>query len=217
MELAIAVLSSVAVSTVLTTILGFILQTIIGERLKNQIKNEYDEKLETHKAELKSEQDKAMEQMKYDLRLAAFQHETRFAGLQAKRATIIADVFRLLRNLHTSVGAYIAEIGYASEKTPQQQRSDIATAFKAFEECFFPQEIFLPEKCAKAISNFHRKHFRVVRTFMRGIEQGGDRATGNDSWRETSETMENERKPIFEDLKAQFRELLGDVDPANKP
>src|SRR5680860_642754 len=81
-----SVFSSLLTSGALTATLLWLTKTWIGERVKNDIKHQYDQKLETHKAELKAEQDVAIEQLKADLRIAAFEHETRFAQLHAKRA-----------------------------------------------------------------------------------------------------------------------------------
>lgn len=59
-ELAISVISSVTVSSALVGIVLFLSKSWITERLKNSIKHEYDQKLEVHKAQLKSEQEVAM-------------------------------------------------------------------------------------------------------------------------------------------------------------
>ncbi|WLE97212.1 MAG: hypothetical protein QTN59_21385 [Candidatus Electrothrix communis] len=55
------ILASITSSTVITGILAFLFRTWISERLKGAIKNEYDEKLETHKANLRAETEVELE------------------------------------------------------------------------------------------------------------------------------------------------------------
>ena len=63
-DFAFTVLSSAAVSGALAGLLLWFTKAWIGERLKHAIKAEYDEKLESHKAQLRSEIDTALDQMR---------------------------------------------------------------------------------------------------------------------------------------------------------
>jgi hypothetical protein len=65
------------------------LRTWISERIKGSIKAEYDEKLETHKAQLKAQSDVEIEQLKSRLSVAAAQQQVRFSRLHEKRAEVI--------------------------------------------------------------------------------------------------------------------------------
>ena len=52
-EFLLEILTSATVSSILSGLLIWMTKSWIAERLKNSIKSEYDQKLETHKAQLK--------------------------------------------------------------------------------------------------------------------------------------------------------------------
>ena len=93
------VLSSATVSVALSGILLWLTKSWISERLKNSIKSEYDQKLETHKAQLKAQSDVEIEQLKSRLNRTALEHQVRFTNLDEKRAEVIAETYSLLRAL----------------------------------------------------------------------------------------------------------------------
>src|SRR5690348_3643963 len=93
---------------VCSSLIVLALRTWVAERIKNQIKNDYDrdieafkarlkstydEKLETHRAELKAQTDVEIEQLKSRLNIAALQHQIRFARLHEKRAEVISQLY----------------------------------------------------------------------------------------------------------------------------
>ena len=67
MQDVITVVSSVGVSGLLTAGLIFLAREWIGARIKNAIQHEYNEKLESHKTQLKLESDITIEQFKVEM------------------------------------------------------------------------------------------------------------------------------------------------------
>jgi hypothetical protein len=65
------VIASASVSTILVRVLGWLTSSWIFERLKNRIKHEYNEKLETHKAQLKTQSAIGLEKLRFELAIAA--------------------------------------------------------------------------------------------------------------------------------------------------
>ena len=102
------VLASATISTLLVTALGWATKSVISERLKNAIKHEYDEKLATHKAELKAQSEVEIERLKSDLSISAFEHQVKFTNLHEKQAEIIAKTYALLKDFHAKLGDYVA-------------------------------------------------------------------------------------------------------------
>ncbi len=66
-EIVITILTSASVSAGLTAALFWLTKSWIGERIKGSIKNEYDLKLESHKAQLKAEHELNIERLKMGL------------------------------------------------------------------------------------------------------------------------------------------------------
>lgn len=82
-------------------------KTWVGEKIRNQIKAEYDSQLETHKAKLKSESDVEIEKLKSQLSIAAAEHQFRFSRLHEKRADTIAEVYAALRDALFAMSNYV--------------------------------------------------------------------------------------------------------------
>src|SRR2546428_10773244 len=71
-------------------------KTWLTERLKNAIKNEYDMKLEIHKAQLKSESDTEIERLKSQLQVAAAERSIRLSQTFEKVAESIDGNYQRL-------------------------------------------------------------------------------------------------------------------------
>lgn len=59
--------------------------------------------LERFKADLRATNEKELEQLKAELRIAAFQQETTFARLHEKRAEVIAELYVKLDTVHEAM------------------------------------------------------------------------------------------------------------------
>ena len=66
-EFVTTILASASVSAALTATIIWLAKSWIGERIKGAIQHEYNQKLESHKAVLKVEHDRDLEQLKSDL------------------------------------------------------------------------------------------------------------------------------------------------------
>lgn len=207
-----AVLSSLVTSSALTATLLWLTKTWIGERVKNDIKHQYDQKLETHKAELRSSQDVAIEQLKSDLRKTAYEHEIRFAQLHEKRAQVVAETYARLQELVNCVADYVKIIEMSADPPHEERRKQVDAARNEFRQYYRPNRIYLPGDTEAQIDEFVIGLLQVARSFARGVEGGLDERTGCDSWGDADEWMESKAKPLLAALKTEFRRLLGDHD-----
>ncbi len=210
--IAAAVFSSLVTSSALTATVLWLTKTWIGERVKNDIKHQYDQRLETHKAELKASQDVAIEQLKSDLRRTAYEHETRFAKLHDKRAEVVAGTYARLQELVNCVADYVKILGTTTDPPLEERRKHVDVAREAFGEYYRPNRVYLPRNTESQVDDFVTGLLRVARSFARGVEGGMDDRTGRDSWGTADEWMESKAKPLLADLKVEFRRLLGDAE-----
>ncbi|CAI4029899.1 hypothetical protein DNFV4_00319 [Nitrospira tepida] len=97
--------------------------------------------LERFKADLKSINEKELERLRADLRIAAFQQETTFAKLHEKRAEAIAELYAKLVDAHSAIR--IALI-YGKGGQPDYYREALSK-FRAFEDYFEPRKIYFPD------------------------------------------------------------------------
>lgn len=82
------IIKTVLTNTVFLAILGFVAKSIFEHLLSKDI--------DKFKTGLQATHDRELEKFRADLRLAAFEHETRFAKLHEERAKVIADLYKLL-------------------------------------------------------------------------------------------------------------------------
>lgn len=126
------VLASSTISTILVAAIGWATKSMISERLKNAIKHEYDEKLATHKAELKAQSDVEIERLKSNLSISAIEHQIKFSNLHEKQAEIIAKTYALLKNFHGKLGDYVAIFEPVGVKPTEERRAIAAKAHEEF-------------------------------------------------------------------------------------
>lgn len=147
---AINILTSAAVSALLSSALVWLGKTWISERIKGAIQSEYNEKLETHKAQLKAQSDTEIERLRAQLNLTSMEHQVRFAGLHNKRAEVIAEVYQLLVEAHWHTAAFSSPIGSANGPTKAEQYVSADGALRNFFRYFEKNRIYLPpESCAQ--------------------------------------------------------------------
>jgi hypothetical protein len=232
------VVTSSTLSVALSGVLVWIFRTWIGEQLRNAIKNEYDQKLESHKAQLKADFDKeveilkarlkaesdkeleslraklnsdvAIEHLRSRLQIASSEHEIRFERLHETQARIIAKTYGLLEKVTAAVASYTAEFEYSNDPPKSEKRKSVAQTMTAFQAFYKPRRLFFPEATAEKIDAFDKKLYKLARDFMFGVEQGGDsRREGASSWTEVSIEMRTNVPKLFETLRQDFQAILG--------
>lgn len=205
------VITSVALSGLLTTALIWLTKSLISERLKNAIKNEYDQKLETHKAELKSKTDIELEKLRSQLEIIAAQRNYKFTKLHERRAEAISEIYALLADFHFALCEYTKAFEPTGGK-PRNERRDIAVnANIVFVELYRKKKIFLPKSAALKLDDFNQQLIFVYNQFFYGVDMV-QMASGDFSkkWTEISEKMSDIIKPALEELEHDFRKILGD-------
>lgn len=100
----ITILSSAGLSGILTVFLLWLTKTWISDRLKISIKNEYDEKLETHKANLRAESGVELEKLKSNLQ----KEFNRVSKVHEKEFEILPEVWMKLNETKDYVQYLVA-------------------------------------------------------------------------------------------------------------
>jgi hypothetical protein len=138
------VIASASVSTILVGVLGWLTRSWISERLKNAIRHEYNEKLATHKAQLKAQSDIELEKLCSELAIVAAERQVIFTKLHEQRAEIVAETYALLNELHAKLGEYVKIFKSLHDKSKEERRKEVAEAHKAFITYYPKRKIFLP-------------------------------------------------------------------------
>lgn len=188
---AITILASMTASSALTTVIVWLTKTWVSERLKNAIKHEYDQRLESYKATIQAEHNAALEHLKADLRIVAFERETRFAELHAHRAKIIAEFHAHLQDFTITVTRFLKPDD--NSVSFEQLRKEHGKCFEYFRQ----NKIYLPEKTEKQIDEFDDHLLSFLEDDSLDVK--------------TKYTQfVHKTRELFKNLKSEFRKLLGD-------
>jgi hypothetical protein len=120
-------IASAGVSAALSSLLIWITKSWLSERLSQSIRSEYNQKLETHKAQLKASSDVEIERLRSQLNISATEHQVRYAKMHEARAEAIAETYSLLKELYICLADYIKPLKPAGG-VPREQRRERAHA-----------------------------------------------------------------------------------------
>jgi len=194
-----------------TGLFNWILRLWVAERIKNSIKNEYDQKLETHKAVLKAETEIEIEKFKSQLSQLSIEHQIRFSKLHELRAEIIAETYSLLKNLYIKLGDYVKLFEPAGDQPRDERRKLAIAAHEKFSTYFQEKIIFFPKATANKLEKINTDLVKSFNQFSFGVEmasQMGQNSTEN--WIKVFESVNGEIKEALTDIEDEFRGLLGE-------
>ncbi len=203
------IITSASVCAILTGLLLFLTKSWISERLKNALKSEYDQKLETYKAGLKAESDVAIENLKSRLSIAATEHQIRFLKLHETRAEVIAETYALLRDLYEKVADYVKIFEPAGDRPKEERRNDVVNSLNDLRAYYPKKQIFLPKNTAIKVRNIDVELMQATSQFVYGVELS-KRTESTKTWMEIFERMNGEISTTMDELEDEFRELLGE-------
>ncbi len=143
----IQLIASAGVNAALSAFIIWITKSWISERLAQSIKNEYDQKLETHKAQLKARSDVEIEKLKCELSISANERQARFVRLYEKRAEVIAETYALLQELCACLANYIKPFEPVGDISRAERRNEALTALNRFRSYYPTKLIFVPGGC----------------------------------------------------------------------
>jgi hypothetical protein len=205
------VLCSTFFSSLLVGVGVWLTRSWLSERMKNSIRFEYDQKLETHKAQLKAQSDVALERVRADLSIAVAEHQIQFARLHDERAVIIAETYARLKDLHVSLGDYVKIFEPAGDKPKEERRQVVQKAHENFITYFRVKRIWLPESAVTKIDSINDRSVSAFYSFFYEIEMTQNQG-GHDvhKWYEIFQHVKDEMPVALKELERDFRLLLGD-------
>ncbi len=163
----VTLVSSVGVSALLTAALVFLTKNWISERLKGAIKSEYEEKLETHKAQLKAQNDTQLEHFKSQLHIAASERSIRLTRVFEKTVETVAVTYEKLLAFHDAVAAYTSIFEWPDGPSKEERRKILADKYSDFLNYYRPRSPFLPKRTASRIDDFHAKLHKISLVYCR--------------------------------------------------
>ena len=205
------VVTSAAVSAALTGLLLWLTKSWIAERLKNTIKNEYDQKLESHKASLKAASDVEVEKLKADLTILANERHIRFSKLHEIRAEVIVETYFLLKELYLAMADYVKLLESVGDKTREERLEVVVESLHKFKEFYKSKAIYLPKNLVDKLDYINNQLTYLSNIYTSNIDTMHGQNNG-DQWLEVFETTKVQSKQSLIELEGEFRRLLGDAE-----
>ncbi len=211
MENLITIISSGAVSVASSAVLIWLSKNWISERIKGAIQHEYDQKLETHKAQLQSRNDIEITKLKADLEVAAAERNLRFTKTFDKTAEVIAETYRFLLELKNTA-ELVHEQFTIQEKVPEATLQLYRDKVREFSTCFPPHKIYLPPTTAEKVRVFWTVLQSLVMHSSILSAQLRARVTSEKALERQSERVDkvsDEIPDLLKALEVDFQKLLG--------
>jgi len=204
-----------AFSLVLTGALSWLLRSWVSERLKNAIKYEYDEKLESHKAQLQAQSTVEIERLRSQLSIQATEHAVRFQRLHEKRAEVIGQLYSLLTEAYWKAATFASPMESAGETGKDEKYLEAHNCLVQFFQYFEKNRIYLPtvELCDSIdrLIQGIRKHITRFSMYLRHKDEHLPEAAlerKHEAWMNAWEFMEKEVPAARAKLEDEFRGIL---------
>lgn len=221
----VSVLGTVGVtSAAISALIIFMTKTWLSERIKGEIKHEYDTQIETLKARLKSESDVEIEKLKAQLKsgadveieklksqlsIAASKHQVRFSRLHETRAEVLAEVYAALKEFVRALANYVKIFEPAGD-TPKPERAKIVVETgNAFIKLYQQKKIFIPKVAANKLDAITKELREAHIEFAYGVDMNKSHES-TQKWIEIYEKVENLSNNAVAELEDDFRKILGD-------
>ncbi len=205
---------SIVGSTLTSGLIVWLSKSWISERLKNAIKHEYDEKLETLKIQLNAQNSIELEKMKSKLYESSIEHQIKFSKLHDIRAEVIAETYSLLYNLYHAIANYTTKMEFGQTESRERRWELANEAYNTFYKYYQKKVIYLPKETVLNIRIFDTKLEESLRDFRGIVEGNEDDEEAMTTWQDIYKNTNGEIKNTLSQLEDEFRTLLG--EKANK-
>src|SRR5262245_1847031 len=160
------ILTSVVSSAVVSSGAVFILRNWISEKIKSSIQHEYNEKLETHKAQLKSHSEIATEQLKSQLQIAAAERNIKLTRIFEDQADVIAETYSKLMAVVSAFEEYTAAMEFENTPPKSERRKILGQRMGEFLNYYKPKRIYIPKQTQAKVDEFYKKLHVATMQFM---------------------------------------------------
>lgn len=213
-EYILSVLTSAGTGVLLLAALAWLLRSWISQRLTNAIRHEYDDRLESHKAQLKADNDKEIARLNFQFTQTTIEHQVRFAGLYAKRADVISTTYSRLIKAQRLAHSFASPVQYSDGISAQVRYGKTLEALAEFFDYFDENQLWLPtsvcEKINPLVDGMRSKTvmYGVFRD-LRDEEMGADlRQRKDEAWRAAWKYFSEEVPAARTALEDELRSLL---------
>ena len=208
------IVTSGGVAGLVAVLAVWITRLWLTEGIKNSIRIQYEEKLETHKAELRAQSDVELERLRSQLRDASTEHHIVFSRLHEQRANTIAETYSCLKELHVRLSDYVKLFEITGGPSKDERYKKMVEAHNDFFESYAKRLIFFPEDTARKLDGINQAIVQTGNEFRFIVELGHD-PDSTKHWVQLEKRVKTEIEETLLALEQEFRALLGDKGRAS--
>ena len=201
-------IATILSSGALSSLIVFLFRNWISERIKNSIQHEYDQKLETHKAQLKAESDIVIEKLKSELQTASTERSIKLTKVFEEQARVIAETYKRLHVLRDAADACTS----ANDQERIESLKRFREMMVEFRNYYLPIKIYIPKDSSKKIEEFHYTLESATRKFQMANQYAALKSVNTEPFeRLMSEYSESWDKILgmLQALEEDFQKILG--------
>ena len=159
----------------------WITRTWLTEGIKNSIRTQYEEKLETHKANMKAQSDIELEKLRAKLQEESARNHAVFSRLHEQRATIFSETYSRLIELHSCLSKYVNPLELVGEPKKDEKCKDLVDVHDDFFKYFSSHQIFFPKNTSDKINQINEDIVRIGSKF-RNVSEPGVHVNSLEEW-----------------------------------
>jgi hypothetical protein len=195
-----------------TTTLAAILIAAIGFLARSLFAYWLDRDLERHKTKLEHQAQMEIAKTRNELRLVAFEYETRFSRLHEEIVRAILETYPPLRELYQAVGSYLSMFEWSGEPSKEEKLNQVSEKAKTFNQVYGRNRILFPKTLYKQLDEVCSALTRATNQFTSGLqrEKKGVRIPDKyDHWLEAMNAMQDKIRPLFDAMHDEVQAILG--------
>ena len=180
----------------------------ISERLKGEIKSEYDMKLEVHKAELKASSDIEIEKLRSELGRIALEHGVKYTALHEKRGEVLAELYRRIRAYTKATSQFSAEFEFEGDSDKNELAKIASEKSSEFRSFYLENKIYFTSEVCEKIDELWNQSWDVIRKFGFWLNRNNENKK-LDAWEKAADFSRENLPLLLESIEDEFREILG--------
>jgi len=185
-------------STTAIAVVGFILKSLFAQLMARDI--------ERYKADLTKSHEIELQGFKAALEKTAFEHQTRFASLHARRAEVIAELYSALADAEEAAVSMVRPLQMAGEAPQEEKRKPAYERAQALQPHINKNRIYFSESLCKLLDEYLKTlHSALIDFDAHLMMDKGELAAWMKSWERLTEAV----PPIKAQIESDFRRLLG--------
>lgn len=179
-------------------------------KLKEEVKKEFNESIESYKSKLSEELSLKIEPLKSDLAKNNITHQIQFGFLHQERAKVILEMYKKLQELHSAMTSYTSLIqpiiNYA-DKEEDERIHRVNTAMHDFRIYYTNNRLFFSERFCQYIDDVFQEYWDKGWDFGYRQNRLREGVLPKEILKDYSDSMQKISKEIKENFPAKIKEI----------